>query len=157
MTDSGCMDAVAYLGHTLQAIPQRFHHSRQPFALPWLDHGGSSRGEQSHHGADLEPSGATVGKAQDVVVESILLVPHSVRSHLVHGDRDPQEMLRKLHSHVFVESVVGRQLHCYLQHVLREHGNPCGTVCLLEAATGGQWGAAVEDAYVVQSQEAALK
>ena len=71
--------------------------------------------------------------------------------------RDPNEMLGKLDGHVFVKRIVGRQLDGDLQHVLGEHGDPRGAVSLLEAAAGGQRRAAVEDADVVQPEEAAFK
>ena len=66
-------------------------------------------------------------------------------------------MLRKLQGHVFVERIVGRQLYSDIQHVLGEHGNPRGAVRLFQAAAGGQRRAAVEDADVIQPEEAAFK
>ena len=43
------------------------------------------------------------------------------------------------------------------QHVLAEEGHPGRAVGLLEVAAGGQRGAAVEDADVVEAEKAALK
>ena len=42
MAEPGWMNAVAQFGHAFQAFPQDLHHSRHPFALPRLDHGGGS-------------------------------------------------------------------------------------------------------------------
>src|SRR5271170_3527729 len=109
-----------------------------PFALPRLDDCGGTQGQQTHHGADLEPPGTTIRQAKDVIVKSILLVPHAFGSRLVHSAGDPQEMVSKLYRHVLVERVAGRQLERDLEHVLREHGNPRGAVRLLKTATGGQ-------------------
>ena len=100
---------------------------------------------------------ATIGKPQDVVVETVLLVPHTFRPRLIHGVGDPKEMIRKLHGHVFVERVVSRQLDGNFQHVLAEHGDPRGAVSLLKVATSGQRSTAVENADVVQPEEAAFK
>jgi hypothetical protein len=55
----------------LYAFPQKLRYSRYPFALPRLDHGGGAQGQQTYHGANLEPPGAAVGKAQDVAVETV--------------------------------------------------------------------------------------
>ena len=50
-----------------------------------------------------------------------------------------------------------RELDRKLQHVLAEEGHPRRAVRLLEVAAGGQRGAAIEDADVVQAEEAALE
>ena len=70
---------------------------------------------------------------------------------------DPQEMLHKLHGHVFVARVLGGNLHADIEHVLAEECHPGGAVGLFEMAAGGQRRAAVENADVVQTQEAALE
>src|SRR5687767_8270263 len=43
------------------------------------------------------------------------------------------------------------------EHVLSEQGHPGGPVCLFEVAARRQWGASVEHADVVQTQESALE
>ena len=52
---------------------------------------------------------------------------------------------------------MGGELHRELQHVLAEQGHPRRAVRLLQVAAGGQRGAAVEDADVVEAEEAALE
>ena len=52
---------------------------------------------------------------------------------------------------------MGRELDRDLEHVLAEHRHPRGAVGLLEVAAGRQLGAAVEDADVVEAEEAALE
>ena len=52
---------------------------------------------------------------------------------------------------------MGGELDRELQHVLAEEGHPRRAVRLLEVAAGGQRGAAVEDADVVQAEKAALE
>jgi hypothetical protein len=56
-----------------------------------------------------------------------------------------------------VDGVVDGQLDGDLQHVLAVQRHPRGAVGLVEVAAGGQRGAAVEDADVVEAEEAALE
>ncbi len=58
---------------------------------------------------------------------------------------------------VLVGVVFARQLQRDRQHVQAEQAHPGGAVGLLEVAAGRQRCAAVEDADVVEPQEAALK
>ncbi len=99
----------------------------------------------------------TIGMAQDVVVKPVLLVPHAIRPHLVHGAGDPQEMVDELRRHIAVVGILGRQLNADLQHVLAEQCDPGRAVGLLQVAAGGQRRAAVEDADIVQPEEASLE
>ena len=66
-------------------------------------------------------------------------------------------MLRELQDHVLVGGVVGGELHGEFQHVLAEEGHPGRAVRLLQVAAGGKRGAAVEDADVVEAEEAPLE
>src|SRR5438270_6930962 len=66
-------------------------------------------------------------------------------------------MFNELDGHVFVERVIGRQLHGDLSHVLTEKCYPGSAVSLLEMAAGGQRRAAVEDTDIIQPQESALE
>ena len=140
--------------------PQPFHKGlqevRNPFPLRRLDDGDSADGEQPDHGAHLQPRRMTVGKPKDVVVEPILLVPHAVRARPVHRAADPKELLGELRRQVLVGRIARRQLHADLEHVLTEQRHPGRPVGLLEIAPGRQRRAAVEDADVVQAEEAAL-
>jgi len=63
-------------------------------------------------------------------------------------------MLGELQDHVLVDGVVGGELHRELQHVLAEEGHPGRAVRLFQVAAGGKRGAAVEDADVVEAEEA---
>ena len=74
-----------------------------------------------------------------------------------HRRGDPQEVLDELERHVRVVRIGHRQLDGDLEHVLAEQGHPGGAVGLLQVAAGRQRRAAVEDADVVQAQEAALE
>ena len=58
---------------------------------------------------------------------------------------------------LLVGAVVGGELDRELQHVLAEERHPRRAVRLLEVAAGGKRGAAVEDADVVEAEEAALE
>ena len=66
-------------------------------------------------------------------------------------------MLDELEHHALVGAVVGCELDRTLQHVLAEEGHPRRAVRLLEVAAGGKRGAAIENADVVQAEEAALE
>ena len=138
-------------------VLERLTDPRHALALPRFDDGRCAERQQPDKGADLETRGAAVRQPQDVVVETVLLVPHAVVAHLVHGGADPQEVLRKLVGELLVAGVVGRELDRDLQHVLAVHRHPCGAVGLLEVAARGQFGAAVEDADVVEAEEASLE
>ena len=128
-----------------------------PFSLRRLDDGDGTEGEQPHHGAHLQSRGATVGKPKDVVVETILLVPHAVRAGPVHRAADPKELLHELRRQVLIGRIALRQLHADFEHVLTEQRHPGRPVGLFEIAPGRQRRAAVEDANVVEAQEAALE
>src|ERR1700746_3236739 len=90
--------------------------------------------KESHHRAHLEPGGAAVREPQQVVVETILLVPHPVRSWLVHGGGDVEEVLGELHDHVLVGGVVAGELIGEFHHILTEQGHPGCAIRLLQMA-----------------------
>ena len=130
---------------------------RHPLALRRLDDGRRAERQQTDERADLETRGTPVRQAQDVVVEAVRFVPHAVLADLVHGRADPQEMLGELEHQVVVAGILGCELDGDLEHVLAEHRHPRGAVGLLEVTAGGERGAAVEDADVVEAEEAAFE
>ena len=122
-----------------------------------FDNRRGAQGQEPHHGANLKPLGAAVGEPQQVVVEAVLLVPHAILTGPVHGRSDVVEVLDELHDHALVGGVVGGELEREFQHVLAEQGHPGRAVRLLEVAAGGKRGAAVEDADVVETEEASFE
>ena len=66
-------------------------------------------------------------------------------------------MFDELEDHVPVVGIGPRQLGGDFQHVLTEEGHPSGAVGLFEVAAGRQRRAAIEDADVVEAQEATLE
>src|ERR1700745_2808030 len=66
-------------------------------------------------------------------------------------------MLEELARHIFVGGVLARQLQCDAQQVQAIHAHPAGAVRLLDITAGGKRGAAVENADIVETKEAALK
>jgi len=66
-------------------------------------------------------------------------------------------MANKLDTHLYVGRVLQSQLYGDLKHVLAKERHPSGAVGLLQVPTGRQRGAAVEDAYVVQPEEATFE
>ena len=157
MTRAGRVHRRRQFGDPAQALPHIGHRARDLLPLRLLDHRRGAQREESHQGTHLEPRGAAVGEPQDVVVEAVLLVPHAVRAGPVHRRGDVVEVLHELEDHALVDRVVGGELDRELQHVLAEEGHPRRAVRLLEVAAGGQRGAAVEDADVVEAEEAALE
>jgi len=63
-------------------------------------------------------------------------------------------VLGELHDHGFVRAIVEGDLECEFQHILAEQGHPGRAVRLLQVAAGGQRGATVENADVVETEEA---
>ena len=157
MTRAGGVHGLHQFGHPVQAFCHTVERPRNAFPLPLLDHRGGAQGKEPHHGAHLEPLGTAVGEAEQVVVEAVLLVPHAIRSRPVHGRGDIGEVLGELDDHVLVGGVVGGEFHGEFQHVLAEEGHPGRAVRLLQVAAGGERGAAVEDADVVEAEEAPLE
>ena len=66
-------------------------------------------------------------------------------------------MLDEICDHVFVSGVVGDKLYRELHHVLAEQGHPGRAVRLLQVAAGGQRGAPVENADVVEAEKSPLE
>ena len=135
----------------LLQLGQRRHH------LFAHDRRGAQR-EQTHHRPHLQLLGASVGRAQDVVEEPVLLVPHlALAADVDHRRRDPDEVLEELQRHVDVGTVVERQLQRDLQHRLRVERHPGRAVRLFQMAAGGQRRAAIDDTDVVEAEEPALE
>ena len=70
---------------------------------------------------------------------------------------DVQEVLEELGRDVLVDVVVQRQLERDAHQVQAVHRHPGGAVGLVDEAAGRQRRAAVEDADVVEAEEAALE
>ena len=102
---------------------------------------------------------AAVRKAQHVVEEAVLLVPHFVvvLAHPVHRAGDGQRVLEELLDELLVERLVQRELDRDAQHLLAEEHHPRRAVGLVEVAAGGQRRRAVEHADVVEPEKAALE
>src|SRR5579863_2898956 len=66
-------------------------------------------------------------------------------------------MVNQFRCHVFEVGIVSCQLDADFKHVLAEQCHPSSAVSLLQVAPGGQWGAAVENADVVEPQKAPLE
>src|SRR5208283_1023251 len=79
MTRSGCMEAIFELGHAPDALAKCRKYAWHQFALPRLDDRRGAYRQQSHHGAHFQPRCRAIGKAQDIIIESILFVPHPAR------------------------------------------------------------------------------
>ena len=76
---------------------------------------------------------------------------------VVHGLGDVQEVLEELGGDVLVDGVVQRQLERDAHQVQAVHRHPARAVGLVDVPAGRQRRAAVEDADVVEAEEAALE
>ena len=96
---------------------------------------------------------------EHVVEELVLLVPErdALAGDVVHRARDVEEVLEELGRHVLVDGVLAGQFERDDEHVQAVHAHPGRAVRLLEVAAGRQRRAAVEDADVVEAEEAALE
>jgi hypothetical protein len=90
-----------------------------------------------------------------VVIEAVGLVPQPLASDSVHRVDDGHEVLEELAGDVLVAVVDLGQLQCDAQHRGAVERHPRRAIGLGELAAGGQRLAAVEDADVVQAEEAA--
>jgi hypothetical protein len=145
------------LGHPAQSSLQPGHYARNEFPLPLFHHRASAQGQEPHHGAHLEPLGAAVGEPQQVIIEAVLFVPHAVLVGPVHPRGDKEEMLHELVYHILVGRVVGGEFYGEFEHVLREERHPRRAIRLLQMPACRERRAAVEDADVVEAEEAALE
>ena len=93
--------------------------------------------------------------AELVVVEAVFLVPKAGAALGVHGVGDGDEVLEELGGHVLGGRVVAGQFERDGQHRRAIEGHPGRAVRLLEVAAGRQRLGAVEDADVVEAEEAA--
>ncbi len=102
---------------------------------------------------------AAVGQVQHVVVEAVGFVPHAcvARAQMVDGVGDVEEVLPELARDVLVGRVLAREFQGDGHQVEAVHRHPARAVGLLDEAAAGQRLAAVEDADVVEAQEAALE
>ena len=99
------------------------------------------------------------GRQMMVVVELVVLVPepHALLADAVDRGGDRQEVLEELGRDVLVDGIVQRQLERDAQHVQAVHRHPARAVGLLDVPPVGKRPAAVEDADVVEPEEAALE
>ena len=114
---------------------------------------------QSHHGADLHRFALAVRQVQHVVEETVLIVPHGLFAvtAMAHGVGDVEEVLPEFAGDIFIHRIFTGEFQSDGQHVERVHGHPGRAVGLFDVAPGRERRAAVEDANVVEPQEAALE
>ena len=90
-----------------------------------------------------------------VVVEAVVLAPQPRAAERVDGLRDGDEVLEELGGEILVRRVFARELQGHGQHRVAVERHPGGAVGLLQMAAGRQRAGTVEDADVVESEEAA--
>ena len=114
---------------------------------------------QAHNRTDPQMLRDAAGLADHVVVEAVGLVPHpDLPAGPVDRPCDGDEVLEELGGDRLVRRSRARQLQRDGQHVQAEQAHPRRPVGLLQPLVAGQIGpAAVEDADIVQAEEAALE
>ncbi len=156
MAGPRCMDAVEEVRHPASPFRDGGNDIGHERPLVRFDDRYGAKRQQAHDGADLQAARAAIGKPQDIVIESVLLVPHAVRPGGVHRPGDPQELLAVLGRHILVRRIARGQLDADFEHVLAVQRHPRRAVGLLEIAAGRQRRAAIEDADIVEAEKAAL-
>src|SRR3954468_9422656 len=66
-------------------------------------------------------------------------------------------MLEKFGRDIFVNRILPRQLEGHPHQVQTKHSHPAGAIALLEVPAAREWRAPVEDADVIETEEAALE
>src|ERR1700752_1804513 len=96
---------------------------------------------------------------KQVVEETVLGIPHLVVicSDAVHRIGDPKELFEETKGDLFIHGVVLAENERDLQHVLAVESHPRRAIRLVDMAASGKFGAAVENANIVEAQEAASK
>src|SRR5215472_18187970 len=94
---------------------------------------------------------------QQIVKEPVRGIPHrvAVLANSVHGISDPDEMFQETIGDLLIQRIRFRQDERDLQHVLAIESHPGSAVCLIEMPAGWEFGTAVEDPNVVQSEKSA--
>ncbi len=157
MSHARGVDRLFEFGNPAHAFLQVGHRLRNAFSHRLFGYRRSAQGQESHHGAHPQACRTAVGEPQEVVVKSVLLIPHAVLTRTIHGCADIVEVLGKLHDHGLVGGVEGGDFEREFQHVLAEQSHPGRAVRLLQVAAGGKRGATVKDADVVETEEASFE
>ncbi len=93
---------------------------------------------------------------EHVVEEPVVRVPQALALQ-AHGAGNAEEVLEELGGHALVHRPLPGQLQRNAEHPEGVEGHPGGAVGLVDVPAGGQGGAAVEEADVVETEEAALE
>ncbi len=138
-----------------------------PLRQPGVEHLHRAERDEPHQRTHAKRRLRSVRQDQGIVEEAVLLVPQppSAGLRLVgfrcadmrHGGGDDQEVLEELRCDVFIDCIGLRQFQRHAHEVQRVHRHPGGGIGLLEGAAAGDRGGAIEDADIVEAEEAALK
>jgi len=81
------------LRHPLDSRLPLCREARHLIALPLFDNRGCAKRQQPDNRADLQARGGSVRKAQQVVVEAVLLIPQAVGTVPVDRCSNPEEIV----------------------------------------------------------------
>src|SRR3954452_7430979 len=96
---------------------------------------------------------------QHIVEELILFIPEidALLTPVIHGAGTMHKMLEELRRDIFIGGIGHRQLEGHHHQVQAIHAHPAGRIALLKTTAVREWCAAIEDADIVEPEEAALK
>ena len=114
---------------------------------------------QSDERADPDRLVGAVRPAEDVIEEPVLLVPEveAFLADVVHGIGDVDEVLPEFARHVFVGRVLERELEGHAEEIEAVHRHPARPVRLPEDPARRELGVPIEEADVVEAEEASLE
>src|SRR6516162_5430720 len=117
------------------------------------------QGNQSDQRAHFQVMAFPVGKMQDVIVETVFVVPEfdAFAAAVVHRVRDMHEMFEELAGYTFISGVLTSEFERDGKHVQAVHTHPAGAIGLFKVTAGGERSRAVEYADVVETKEPALE
>src|SRR5215831_5761798 len=97
----------------------------------------------------------SIGKPEDVIIETVFFVPHRIVmiANPIHRVGDPNEVFIETVSQSLIDRVVLGKDNGELTHDLAIQSDPCGTIGLFDNSAGGQVGAAIKHANVVQAEK----
>src|SRR5215831_10080968 len=97
----------------------------------------------------------SVGKSEEVIIETVFFVPHLIVmiANPIHRIGNPDEVFVEAVSHLLIDRVVLGKDNGELKHNLAKKSNPCGAIRLFNSSPGRQLRAAIKHANVIQAEK----
>ena len=120
-----------------------------------VDEFDGEEGDDTDHGAEADGEGGVTWFEDSVVVETVLIVPEAMIAEGVDAIDDLDEVFEEFGGDVFVDGVLGGEFDGDGEHDSAVEGHPCGAIGLGEEVTVWEGLRAVEEADVIEAEEAA--